>query len=32
MLNLVESFDMNDNMVGSAIGSFDGKAIERIFE
>lgn len=32
MLNLIESYELNDNLVLSAIGQFDGRAYERLFE
>lgn len=32
MLNLIESCAFDDNSLMSAIGSFDGKAVERLFD
>lgn len=32
MLNIVESFELNDNIVMSAIGNYDGNVYERMLD
>lgn len=32
MLNIVESFELDDNIVMSAIGNYDGNAYERMLD
>lgn len=32
MLNLIESYELDDNIVMSAIGSYDGNVYERLLE